>query len=110
MKNIYIIGVGLIGGSLAIDIKKNRPDVPVIEKSLQLHLRRLTSGKGRTIIEISNLPQNKKWCQQLAKDLKKKLGVGGTYKDNRIEIHGEKIELVMAFIDSKSISWKKIGG
>ncbi|MGB5419878.1 prephenate dehydrogenase [Algibacter sp.] len=27
MKNIYCIGVGLIGGSLAIDIKKNNPDV-----------------------------------------------------------------------------------
>ncbi|WP_372752222.1 prephenate dehydrogenase [Mariniflexile sp.] len=27
MKNIYIIGVGLIGGSLAIDIKKKYPDV-----------------------------------------------------------------------------------
>lgn len=29
MKNIYIIGVGLIGGSLAKDIKKNRPDVVI---------------------------------------------------------------------------------
>ena len=27
MKHIYAIGVGLIGGSLAIDIKKNNPDV-----------------------------------------------------------------------------------
>ncbi|WNH08252.1 prephenate dehydrogenase [Thalassobellus suaedae] len=27
MKNIYAIGIGLIGGSLAIDIKKNNPDV-----------------------------------------------------------------------------------
>ena len=27
MKNIYAIGVGLIGGSLAIDIKKNSPEV-----------------------------------------------------------------------------------
>ncbi len=27
MKNIYIIGVGLIGGSLAIDIKKKNPEV-----------------------------------------------------------------------------------
>ncbi len=26
MKNIYIIGIGLIGGSLAIDIKKNNPN------------------------------------------------------------------------------------
>ncbi|NMH87177.1 prephenate dehydrogenase [Flavivirga algicola] len=29
MKNIYIIGVGLIGGSLAIDIKKNDPEVVI---------------------------------------------------------------------------------
>jgi len=29
MKNIYIIGVGLIGGSMAIDIKKNNPDVVI---------------------------------------------------------------------------------
>ena len=29
MKNIYIIGVGLIGGSLAIDIKKRYPEVVI---------------------------------------------------------------------------------
>lgn len=29
MKNIYIIGVGLIGGSMAIDIKKKRPEVVI---------------------------------------------------------------------------------
>lgn len=29
MKNIYIIGIGLIGGSLAIDIKKNNKDVVI---------------------------------------------------------------------------------
>lgn len=29
MKNIYAIGVGLIGGSLAIDIKRNNPDVVI---------------------------------------------------------------------------------
>jgi prephenate dehydrogenase len=29
MKNIYIIGVGLIGGSLAIDIKKNHPEMVI---------------------------------------------------------------------------------
>ncbi|MCI2228870.1 prephenate dehydrogenase [Polaribacter sp. MSW13] len=29
MKNIYMIGVGLIGGSFAIDIKKNNPDVVI---------------------------------------------------------------------------------
>ncbi|GAA4297892.1 prephenate dehydrogenase [Aestuariibaculum suncheonense] len=29
MNNIYVIGVGLIGGSLAIDIKKNNPEVVI---------------------------------------------------------------------------------
>jgi prephenate dehydrogenase len=29
MKNIYAIGIGLIGGSLAIDIKKNNPEVVI---------------------------------------------------------------------------------
>ncbi|WMI64027.1 prephenate dehydrogenase [Aestuariibaculum sp. YM273] len=29
MKNIYVIGVGLIGGSLAIDIKKNNPEAVI---------------------------------------------------------------------------------
>ncbi|TDJ06952.1 MAG: hypothetical protein E2O68_04220 [Deltaproteobacteria bacterium] len=56
---------------------KRSLDLPVDEKNLQLKLRRLTSGKGRTIIEITALPQNTKWCKQLAKDLKKQLGVGG---------------------------------
>jgi translation initiation factor 1 len=73
-------------------------------------LRRLTSGKGRVVIEIKGLPQNKKWCQKLAKDLKKSLGVGGAYKNDFIEVHGDKMEAVQNFIDKKSIKWKKTGG
>ncbi len=47
MKNIYAIGVGLIGGSLALDIKKNNPDIVIhgisrkdatLEEALSLNL------------------------------------------------------------------------
>ena len=47
MKNIYIIGVGLIGGSLAIDIKKKHPEMVIhgisrkeetLNEALALHL------------------------------------------------------------------------
>jgi prephenate dehydrogenase len=47
MKNIYMIGVGLIGGSFAIDIKKNNPEVVIqgisrkdetLNKALELNL------------------------------------------------------------------------
>lgn len=77
---------------------------------LELKIRRLTSGKGRTVIEVSDLPSDKKWCKALAKDIKKKLGVGGSYKNDVIEVHGEKLEQVTAVIDQKGIKWKKTGG
>ena len=95
------------------DMRKKRQTDPaqaVDEKNLELKIRRLTSGKGRTAIEITGLPSNKKWCQKLAKELKRSLGVGGTYKDGYIEVHGEKIEQVMKLLDGKSIRWKKTGG
>lgn len=47
MKNIYIIGVGLIGGSLGLDIKKHDPKVKIfgidhnenhLDEALQLHV------------------------------------------------------------------------
>ncbi len=94
------------------DQRKNKmtTETVVNMKGLELKVRRLTSGKGRTVVEISDLPNNKKWCQELARDLKKKLGVGGSYKDAYIEIHGEKLDAVTQFLDSKQLKWKKIGG
>ena len=90
--------------------KENLDDNEVDEKQIELALRRLTSGKGRTIIEISQLPINKNWCKKLAKDLKKSLGVGGAYKDSFIEVHGEKLDQVTAALDKKGLAWRKIGG
>ena len=82
----------------------------VIESEVLLYLRRLTSGKGRTIIEISGLPKNKSWCKKMAKDLKKSIGVGGSYKNDMIEVHGEKIEQVKLFFHKRSIKTKQTGG
>ena len=96
------------------DLRKNKDDSKtngqLDENSICLHLRRLTSGKGRTIIEITNLPEDKAWCKALSKDIKKRLGVGGAYKKNFIEIHGEKMDEVMKLLEAKRISFKKIGG
>lgn len=94
----------------ASDKTPARRDVVVDEKNLELKIRRLTSGKGRTVIEIRGLPKNKLWCETLAKELKQALGVGGTYKDEYIEIHGEKIEKVIERLEARSLKWKKTGG
>ena len=62
------------------------------------------------MIEVTGLPNNKAWCKELAKYLKKSLGVGGTFKEQFIEIHGEKIELVCEALDKRKLAWKKTGG
>lgn len=79
-------------------------------QNILVTVRRLTAGKGRAVIEIAQLPKNEDWCQQLAKDLKQKLGAGGTYKQGYIEIHVDKVEMVTKILDAKAIRWKKTGG
>jgi translation initiation factor 1 len=97
-------------GDLRKKNKSSHQESPVDESKLILEIRRLTSGKGRTIIEIKNLPANKSWCKKLAKQLKKAIGVGGAYKNDYVEIHGEKLEAVTSYLDSKNLKWKKVGG
>ena len=90
--------------------KKQKDDVDVDEMKILLEVRRLTSGKGRTVIEIKGLPNSKSWCKKLAKDLKKKIGVGGAYKNDFIEVHGEKYNEVASFLESRKLAYKKVGG
>ena len=82
----------------------------VDESSLVLEVRRVTTGKGRTVIEVTGLFNNKSWCKKLAKDLKKTIGVGGAYKNDFIEVHGEKLDDVIKLLESKSLKFKKTGG
>jgi translation initiation factor 1 len=82
----------------------------VDESSLEILVRRMTSGKGRTIVELTGLPQHKGWCKKLAKDIKKTLGVGGAYKEDFIEVHGEKAEEVIALLKKRNLKYKKTGG
>lgn len=98
------------GGDLRKKNSKEVKNVDVDESQVILLIRRLTSGKGRAVVEITGLPQNKKWCQKLCKELKKSLGVGGAYKNDFIEVHGEKIDQVKALLEKKSLNFKQIGG
>lgn len=106
----------LVWSSEQGDVRKNKNErieknpVTGSPEKIILHLRRLTAGKGRTVIEISNLPNNTEWCKEIAKDLKKSLGVSGTYKNNIIEIHTDSIEKISSVLEKKEIKWKKTGG
>lgn len=93
--------------------KKNKSsgtESPVDNSKQTIHIRILTSGKGRTVIELTNLPPNKKWCKDLVKMIKKKLGVGGAYKSDFIEIHTKDLPMVTSILELQNLKWKKIGG
>ncbi|MDA8794013.1 hypothetical protein N9N67_12260 [Bacteriovoracaceae bacterium] len=90
--------------------KKRGNNSQVDENSLEIHIRRLTSGKGRTVIHLSNLPDNDNWNKKLAKKIKAKLGVGGTYKNSVIEITGEKLAEIKIILDKEKLKYKQTGG
>jgi len=82
----------------------------VNEKDICLKVRRLTAGKGRTVLEIKGLPDNNRWCKDLAGYLKKSLGVAGTYKKGMMEIHGENLDRLGELLDERELKWRKTGG
>ena len=52
----------------------------------------------------------KKRLEKEAKELKKSLGVGGAYKNDYIEVHGEKLDKVKQLLEKKCIRFKQTGG
>ena len=76
-----------------------------------IHIRRETKGrKGKGVTVVSNLPMAPPQIKDLAKELKSKVGTGGTVKNGTIEIQGEHIELLMKVLSGKGWKVKKIGG
>lgn len=98
-------------GDLRKKSPKSQTDHTAVSPSdLLIEVRRLTSGKGRVMIELRGLPRDKNWCKKLAQSFKKSLGVGGAYKDQYIEIHTADFEKVVKLLEDLSLKWKKTGG
>ena len=65
-------------------------------------------GKGVTV--ISGLPLAGAELAQLATELKKKCGTGGTVKDQTIEIQGDHRDALVAELASRGWTVKRSGG
>lgn len=64
-------------------------DQPVPD-AVTAKLRIETSGrKGKTVTVVDGLPRNKEFLQDLASELKRACGSGGTALDDRVEIQGD---------------------
>ncbi|MDC0955764.1 translation initiation factor [bacterium] len=65
-------------------------------------------GKALTILEGFTI--NDSEVKNIAKELKKKLNVGGSLKDNYIIIQGNYRDKIMEILNSKGFKTKRVGG
>ena len=65
-------------------------------------------GKPTTIIEGYTGADSD--CKQLAKEIKKMVSVGGSFKNEQIIIQGDYRDKIMAFLKDKGFKVKRVGG
>ena len=76
-----------------------------------VRLHRETKGRGgKAVTLIKGLPLGEDALKSLASQLKKKCGVGGSCKDNTIEIQGDQRTLLKAELEKLGYQVKVAGG
>lgn len=78
----------------------------------RVEIRRLTQGRGgKAVIEIRGLAHlGEKALQGLRRDLQTHCATGGTLKDGAIEIQGERLAEVEAFLSQRGYRVVRTGG
>ncbi|MBE9489370.1 MAG: translation initiation factor [Bacteroidetes bacterium] len=66
--------------------------------------------KGKPITIIEGYTGATKDFKALAKELKKKLSVGGSFKDDKIIIQGNYRDQIMQMLKDKGFTVKRVGG
>lgn len=76
-----------------------------------VRVSRESKGRGGKVVTlVSGIPLVGPELKTLAKELKKKCGVGGALKDGVIEIQGEQRDLLVAELTKRGFTVKKSGG
>ena len=74
-------------------------------------VRRETKGRGgKTVTSVSGVPLGGEALRNLATDLKRRCGTGGTAKDGVIEIQGDHRETIVAELSRRGFTAKLAGG
>jgi translation initiation factor 1 len=72
--------------------------------------REVAGRKGKGVSVITGLPLGPSELQNLAGELKRRCGSGGTVRDGRIEIQGDHRDLLMAELARRGYQVKRAGG
>lgn len=76
-----------------------------------VRVRRETSGRGgKTVTTISGVPLASDALAELAKELKRACGTGGTVRDYVIEIQGDHRTALVAALEQRGYTVKLAGG
>ena len=76
-----------------------------------VRVRRETKGRGgKTVTTVSGVPLGAEAVRNLASDLKRRCGTGGTVKDGVIEIQGDHRETVVSELSRRGFTAKLAGG
>lgn len=76
-----------------------------------VRVRRETGGRGgKTVTVAYGVPLPAPDLAQLGKDLKAACGSGGTVKDGVVEVQGDHVERVMAWLQQRGYKVKRAGG
>ncbi|NUF28086.1 stress response translation initiation inhibitor YciH [Gilliamella sp. ESL0254] len=76
-----------------------------------IRIQRQTSGrKGKGVCVITGFDIDDAQLIQLAAELKKRCGCGGSIKDGIIEIQGDKRDLLKSLLEDKGYKVKLAGG
>ena len=76
-----------------------------------VRIQRQTSGrKGKGVSLITGIDADDATLAQIAAELKKKCGCGGSVKDGIIEIKGDKRDLIKSLLEAKGLKVKLAGG
>lgn len=76
-----------------------------------VRVRRETKGRGgKTVTTVSGVPLGGEALRDLASDLKRRCGTGGTAKDGVIEIQGDHREAIVSELSRRGFIAKLAGG
>ncbi len=76
-----------------------------------VRIRRETKGRGgKAVTVIDGIPLSGDALKDLAKQLKKRCGVGGSIKENRIEIQGDARDTLKEELEKRGYTVKLAGG
>ncbi|WP_445957418.1 translation initiation factor [Yeosuana sp.] len=103
LKNLF---PGHITEETSKEIKKNdaiwMQDEPIICK--------YEKRKGKPITILEGYTGSNEDFKILAKEIKTKLSVGGSFKDDKIIIQGDYRDKIMQMLQNKGFSVKRVGG